>query len=140
MRTDRSKAVDLIPVHKTVMLLSRIMSLLRSDKVDSDLERKQMAAYKEESANEKTDAGTPKFKPAIKEPIPETNPDYRVLSGKYGDLEALRGKTISIELHDAAKLLNRRRVKADAFYSLKKNLMNDYGINLNIYNNRRTGK
>lgn len=99
-----------------------------------------MAAYKEEiAATETKDAGTPKFKPAIKEPIPETNPDYRVLPGKYGDLEALRGKTISIELHDAAKLLNRRRVKADAFYSLKKNLVNDYGITLKIYS-RRTGK
>lgn len=101
-----------------------------------------MAAYKEELAKEKTDAGAPKFKPAMKkESIPETtiNPDYQVLSGKYGDMEALRGKTISIELHEAAKLLNRRRVKADAFYSLKKNLMNDYGINLNIYH-RRTSK
>lgn len=114
------------------------MNILRSDTVDSDLERKQMAAYKEELANEKPDAGTPRFKPA--ESIPETNQDYQVLSGKYGDLEALRGKTISLELHEAAKLLNRRRVKADAFYSLKKNLMNDYGINLNIYNNRRTSK
>lgn len=99
-----------------------------------------MAAYKEELANEKPDARTPCPKPA--ESIPETtiNPDYQVLSGKYGDMEALRGKTISIELHEAAKLLNRRRVKADAFYSLKKNLMNDYGINLNIYNNRGTSK
>lgn len=123
------------------MIFDTIINLLRSDKINSDLERKQMAAYKEEiAATESTEAGNPCTKPAnVKEPTPITNPDYQVLAGKYGDLESLKGKTINLELHEAARLLNRSRVKVDAFYSLKKNLKNDYDINLNIYS-RRAGK
>lgn len=118
-------------------MLTKILNyLFQSDKRNTGLEQKQMAAYKKELANDSTDAGNP-LKPA-NEQILSTNPDYQALSGRFGSLESLRGKTLSLELHEAAKLMNRRRVKADAFYSLKKNLMNDFGINLNIYNNKRS--
>lgn len=121
------------------MILNRIINLLRSDKTKSDLERKQMAAYKDETAREITEAGTLKLKPAIKnESVLEAtiSPDYTILKDKFGDLESLRGKTITLELHQAAKLLNRSRIKADAFSKLIKDIKNDYGINLNIYNRR----
>lgn len=100
-----------------------------------------MAAYKEEFANEKTDAGTPKFKPAIKESIPETtiNPDYAALEKKFGPLESLRGRTITLELHQAARLLDRSRIKVDAFSRLQKDLKSEFDITLKIYS-RRTGK
>ncbi|MCQ2188048.1 MAG: hypothetical protein MJY73_06855 [Bacteroidales bacterium] len=121
------------------MLIEAIRNLLRSDKVDSDLERKQMAAYKEEFANEKTDAGTPCPKPA--ESIPETtiNPDYAALEKKFGPLESLRGKTITLELHQAARLLDRSRIKVDAFSRLQKDLKSEFDITLKIYS-RRAGK
>ena len=98
-----------------------------------------MKAYQEGIANETVNNSVNKPTANVKEPTPITNPDYQVLAGKYGDLESLKGKTINLELHEAARLLNRSRVKVDAFYSLKKNLKNDYDINFNIYS-RRAGK
>ena len=123
-------------------MIQWLMNILRSDKVDSDLERRQMAAYKEELAKEKTDAGTPRFKPAMKkESIPETtiNPDYAALEKKFGPLESLRGKTITLELHQAARLLDRSRIKVDAFSRLQKDLKSEFDITLKIFS-RRTSK
>lgn len=116
-------------------MIQWLMNILRSDTVDSDLERKQMAAYKEELAKEKQlpDAGTPCTKPAESIPM---NSDYAILARKYGDLEELRGRTLTIELNEAAALLNRTRKKVDAFAKLKSNLMRDYQINLIIYSRR----
>lgn len=123
------------------MLLEAIKNLLRSDKINTDLERQQMAAYKKELATEKTETGTPRFKPAMKkESISETtiNPDYTALEKKFGPLELLRGKTITLELHQAARLLNRSRIKVDAFSRLQKNLKSDFDITLKIYSRRTT--
>lgn len=117
-------------------MIEWLKNILRSDNAISGLEQRQVAAYKIELANEKTDAGTPKFKPAESIPF---NSDYSALENKFGPLESLRGNTITLELHQAARLLNRSRIKVDAFSRLQKNLRNEYDITLKIYS-RRTSK
>lgn len=117
------------------MIIDILRNVFQTDKRNNGLDRKQMAAFKEEQAkeNQLLDAGTPCPKPAESNLM---NSDYAILARKYGDLEELRGRTLTIELNEAAALLNRTRKKVDAFAKLKSNLMRDYQINLIIYSRR----
>lgn len=62
------------------------------------------------------------------------DPDLNILAEKYGELVA--GKEIMIELNECAKLLNRKRVRLDAFKTLQKKLKNDFNVELKIYSRR----
>ena len=64
------------------------------------------------------------------------NHDYTLLYKRYGRLEDLSGGTISLTLHDAAVLLERRRVKLDSFTALQKSLKADFNITLKITSRR----
>lgn len=61
-------------------------------------------------------------------------PDLQALYDRYGELQP--GKVITIELNECAKLLNRKRVRLDAFKTLQNRLKNDYGVELKIYSRR----
>ena len=63
------------------------------------------------------------------------DPDLIILAKKYGELQP--GKVITIELNECAQLLNRKRVKLDAFKILQKRLKNDYNVELKIYSRRK---
>ena len=62
------------------------------------------------------------------------DPDLQALYDRYGEL--LPGKVITIELNECAQLLNRKRVRLDAFKTLQYRLKNDYGVELKIYSRR----
>lgn len=62
------------------------------------------------------------------------DPDLQALYDRYGEL--LPGKVITIELNECAQLLNRKRVRLDAFKTLQNRLKNDYGVELKIYSRR----
>ena len=62
------------------------------------------------------------------------DPDLNILAARYGEL--VPGKVITIELNECARLLNRKRVRLDAFSSLIKKLHNEYGVELKIYSRR----
>lgn len=62
------------------------------------------------------------------------DPDLQVLYDRYGELQP--GKVITIELNECAQLLNRKRVRLDAFKTLQNRLKNDYGVELKIYSRR----
>lgn len=62
------------------------------------------------------------------------DPDLNILAEKYGEL--VPGKVITIELNECAQLLNRKRVRLDAFKTLQNRLKNDYGVELKIYSRR----
>jgi exosome complex RNA-binding protein Rrp4 len=62
------------------------------------------------------------------------DPDLNILAEKYGELQP--GKVITIELNECAQLLNRKRVRLDAFKTLQNRLKNDYGVELKIYSRR----
>ena len=60
--------------------------------------------------------------------------DLQALYDRYGELQT--GKVITIELNECAQLLNRKRVRLDAFKTLQNRLKNDYGVELKIYSRR----
>lgn len=62
------------------------------------------------------------------------DPDLNILAARYGELQP--GKVITIELNECAQLLNRKRVRLDAFKTLQNRLKNDYGVELKIYSRR----
>lgn len=62
------------------------------------------------------------------------DPDLQILADNYGELYS--GKVITIELNECAQLLNRKRVRLDAFKTLQNRLKNDYGVELKIYSRR----
>ena len=62
------------------------------------------------------------------------DPDLQALYDRYGELHT--GKVITIELNECAQLLNRKRVRLDAFKTLQNRLKNDYGVELKIYSRR----
>lgn len=62
------------------------------------------------------------------------DPDLNILAARYGELKP--GKVITIELNECAQLLNRKRVRLDAFKTLQNRLKNDYGVELKIYSRR----
>ena len=62
------------------------------------------------------------------------DPDLNILAEKYGELQP--GKVITIELNECAQLLNKKRVRLDAFSSLIKKLHNEYGVELKIFSRR----
>ena len=62
------------------------------------------------------------------------DPDLLALYDRYGELQM--GKVITIELNECAQLLNRKRVRLDAFKTLQNRLRNDYGVELKIYSRR----
>lgn len=71
------------------------------------------------------------------EPMKKRNnddPDLQALYDRYGELQP--GKVITIELNECAQLLNRKRVRLDAFKTLQNRLKNDYGVELKIYSRR----
>ena len=60
--------------------------------------------------------------------------DLNILADKYGEL--IPGKVITVELNECAQLLNRKRVRLDAFKTLQNRLKRDYGVELKIYSRR----
>ena len=62
------------------------------------------------------------------------DPDLIILAARYGELKP--GKVITVELNECAQLLNRKRVRLDAFKTLQNRLKNDYGVELKIYSRR----
>ena len=62
------------------------------------------------------------------------DPDLQALYDRYGELQP--GKVITIELNECAQLLNRKRVRLDAFKTLQYKLKNVYGVELKIYSRR----
>lgn len=62
------------------------------------------------------------------------DPDLNILAEKYGELQP--GKVITIELNECSQLLNKKRVRLDAFKTLQNRLKNDYGVELKIYSRR----
>ena len=62
------------------------------------------------------------------------DPDLQALFDRYGELQP--GKVITIELNECAKLLNRKRVRLDAFKTLQNRLKSVYGVELKIYSRR----
>ena len=62
------------------------------------------------------------------------DPDLQTLADAFGELQP--GKVITIELNECAQLLNRKRVRLDAFKTLQNRLKNDYGVELKIYSRR----
>ena len=60
--------------------------------------------------------------------------DLNILADKYGEL--IPGKVITVELNECSQLLNRKRVRLDAFKTLQNRLKNDYGVELKIYSRR----
>ena len=62
------------------------------------------------------------------------DPDLQALYDRYGEL--LPGMVITVELNECAQLLNRKRVRLDAFKTLQNRLKNDYGVELKIYSRR----
>ena len=74
------------------------------------------------------------LKPVEPEKTRYDDPDLNILAEKYGELKP--GKVITIELNECAKLLNRKRVRLDAFKTLQKKLKNDFNVKLKIYSRR----
>ncbi len=62
------------------------------------------------------------------------DPDLQALYDRYGELQP--GKVITIELNECSQLLNRKRVRLDAFKTLQNRLKKDYGVELKIYSRR----
>ena len=56
--------------------------------------------------------------------------DIDILRETYGELTD--GKEIVISLPEACKLLNRTRIRIDAFKTLQKNLLKEFGTTLKI--------
>lgn len=64
--------------------------------------------------------------------------DIAILTENYGELTP--GRTITIALHEACKLLGRTRMRIDAFAKLKKVLHEQYKVELVITSRKTHGK
>ena len=65
---------------------------------------------------------------------PQMMCDIEILTANFGELK--QGKVITLELNECAQLLNKKRVRLDAFKTLQNKLKNDYGVELQIYSRR----
>ena len=99
------------------MLLNRLWStLFGAEKVDSIEE----APINSEEPGMQTSVSEPQT----------TEDEIEVLARYCGGLA--KGKVIKIGLHEILDIIPRKRRKADAYYALKKQLRDEYGVELVI--------